>query len=330
MLRLRQRQRSGLLLSALVGAAIAVSWPGAGNADEARPRERRSCAASFEKAQVLRESWKLRRAKAALLACAKPACGKVVYRECTKMLSQLENDIPSVVLSAKDDRGEPLVDVQVSMDGEVLTSHLDGRALSIDPGIHHFSFAAPNGVADLAKVPIVQGQRNRALSVELRQARPAAPPAVQNATVSAALVRSKPPLVPRETAPPPEKLAAATPEQVHAPASQGGSAAPYIVGGIGLAGLAGFGVLYAVAHNKNENLTQCWPTCPQSQIDNTKKFYLAADISLGAGLAALGIATYLFIDSKSSSEKPEPKAPHYVVGVEPSRGGFFATVSGDF
>jgi hypothetical protein len=151
---------------------------------------------------VLRESWKLRRAKASLLACARPACGKVVYRECTKMLSQLETDIPSVVLAAKDDRGEPLVDVQVSMDGEVLTSHLDGRALSIDPGIHHFSFTAPNGVADLVKVPISQGERNRTLSVELRQARPAAAPAVQAVAVELARARSKSPLVSRDTVPP--------------------------------------------------------------------------------------------------------------------------------
>jgi hypothetical protein len=77
-----------------------------------------------------------------LLTCAKATCGGLLKQQCTNLYMQLESDIPSVVPLVTDDAGAPRVDVQVTMDGEVLTSRLDGRSLRVDPGLHEFSFSA--------------------------------------------------------------------------------------------------------------------------------------------------------------------------------------------
>jgi hypothetical protein len=338
--------------AAVCGAVMAPWWATRVNADEAAPHARRACAASYEKAQVQREAWKLRNARASFLACARPVCGKFIYQECTKSLAQIDADIPSVVFTAKDDRGEPVVDVQVTMDGERLTSHLDGRSMSIDPGIHHFSFRAVNGVADLARVPIAQGERNRSLSVELRASSAQPRDGDEERTVVAARARTRaapqgaPSPITADVAASAPRAAVATPRPVltHSaalPVAEGdaqraeparkesSNLAPYLVGSAGLAGVAGFGILYALARNENKTLGECWPNCSETKLDGIRRLYLAADISLGVGVAALGAATWLFL-SHPAGENPAPRTPRYVVGVAPERSGFYATVSGQF
>jgi len=327
----------GAWLASLSGAAL-LSLATAGNADEARPKERRSCAASFNAAQEAIHASKLRKAKSLLLACAKPVCGKVLYRECTKALTQLESDIPSVVFSAKDDAGAQLVDVDVAMDGEPLTSHLDGHAVSVDPGIHQFFFRGSNGI-ELVKLPISEGERNRLVSVELKTvpgkaalakepvaAAPAAAPPGKAPELAADVTPANAPRLVRAARPMSADLSAEG-----APPETGKSATgAYVAGTVGLAGLAGFGILYAIARNDNKDLMSCWPTCSESRLNDVRKLYLAADVSLGVGVAALGVATWLYFDSKSSEERPAVKKPRYAVDVQPSTTGLYATVSGAF
>src|SRR5256885_1377897 len=66
-------------------------------------------------------------------------------QECIRRFAQLGNDIPSVIPVVTDAAGSPRVDVQVTMDGELLTSRLDGRSLPVDPGVHEFTFSADGG-----------------------------------------------------------------------------------------------------------------------------------------------------------------------------------------
>jgi hypothetical protein len=340
----------GAWLASLSGVAL-LSWTTLGNADEARSKERRTCAASFERAQEMIHGYRLRKARAALLACAKPVCGKVLARECNKEIAQLESDIPSVVLSAKNDTGTPMVDVEVAMDGEPLTSHLDGRAVSVDPGVHQFLFKGADSSVDLVSIPIAQGERNRAVTVQLQRAsatlvsapkEAAAPKEPVAAAASASPIKAPA----RAEASVPERAPVSSAASREAASSDAFASAarepfaketaknmtlPYVAGTVGLAGLAGFGILYAIARNDNNNLTQCWPTCSESRIGDVRKLYVAADVSLGVGVAALGAATWLYFSTKSpSDERPSPKAPRYSVDVQPSRTGFFTSFSGAF
>jgi hypothetical protein len=61
------------------------------------------------------------------------------------------------VLSAKDDAGEPLLAVVVTIDGKPLTSDLDGRAIEVDPGKHTFAFKRRDGANVSVVVPVIEG-----------------------------------------------------------------------------------------------------------------------------------------------------------------------------
>jgi hypothetical protein len=322
-------------MAGLSGAAL-VSIATMGNADEAHPKSRKSCAASFEKAQDLVRASHLRGARSALLACSRPVCGRVLARECTKELSQLEADIPSVVLSAKNDAGEQLVNVEVAMDGEPLTSQLDGRAVSVDPGVHQFFFKSADSAVDLVSVPIAQGERNRSVTVELRKAAAKVVTPHVDPVAAEAASAAKPAPAPGAEAAPVRRLSL-SPEMARLPSStsEPPKAAPksmvgaYTVGTVGLAGLAGFGILYAIARNDNSGLSSCWPNCDQSRVDAVRKLYVAADVSLGVGVAALGVATWLYFDAKSTSDE-RPPPPRYSFDVKPSKSGLMTSFSGTF
>jgi hypothetical protein len=327
----------------LFGAAVLFcSTPGSGQSPRTSNATRRACANSYEKAQELRQASKLREAKEALQSCVKNSCGDFVQRECTKWLVQIDAEMPSMVLLAKDEAGLPILDVQVTMDGELLTSRLDGRAVSVDPGMHDFAFQTVSGAVVERRVPIMQGERNRLVSVEFPAAAAtrgakantvAKPFAVKPAPASApsraepVATRSEP-----STSSAGLQLKAAPPDADVEPSKKNGSGAlPWVIGGVGVIGAGGYALLYSMAKSENAALiSQCWPTCSEDRLDRVRNLYLAADVSLGVGVAALGTATYLFLQSGSSSEKPAPQSASYVVDVAPAKGGVFASVSGVF
>jgi hypothetical protein len=321
----------------LFGAAIVFcATPGNGQSPRGGAA-RRSCANAYERGQELRQSSKLRRAREVLIGCARAACGEFVQRECSKWITQIDAETPSMVLLAKDEAGVAVLDVEVTMDGELLTSRLDGRAVSVDPGMHDFSFKTASGAIIGRRVAISLGERNRIVSVDipagtrapsppsataLAKAEPkdtkAAPGRVEAAQTASRLQLKTTP--PDDPPPPPSSTS-----------SGGGSALPYVVGGVGALGLGGYALLYSMAKSENNALIeQCWPTCSEGRLDRVRHLYLAADISLGVGIAAAGTATYLFFQSNSGREKPAPQSASYVVDVAPSRSGVFASVSGVF
>ena len=57
--------------------------------------------------------------------------------------------------------------------------------------------------------------------------------------------------------------------------------------GSGLAAIAGYGVLTVWGRGDNDQLAKCTPNCPQASVDHIHNLYLAADISLGVGVAAV-------------------------------------------
>ena len=71
-------------------------------------------------------------------------------------------------------------------------------------------------------------------------------------------------------------------------------------------------------------------TCTDEDLDPIKKKYLYADISLGVGLVALGVGTYLMLAPGGKSEAAAARAKRLRVDVAPHPGGGFASVSGLF
>jgi len=329
---LRKHFRGGhpFVATVLSGAAV-LSSTTPGNAESPRAKERRACASQYEKAQELRQASKLRQSKEAMLRCAKPACGDFVQGECTRWLSQIDAEMPSVAIVANDEAGQPLSDVEVTMDGEQLTARLDGRSISVDPGMHDFSFRTPVGSVVDRRMAIALGERNRVIAVKLTSPKPApaAPPAPTKPESGArenglALVK----------APPARPAQVAASSETTLPAATDASSSsilPYVVGGIGLVGVGGYALFYTMAKtDNNAALEQCWPSCSEGRLDRVRNLYLTSHISLGAGMAAIGTATFLYFQLNSGSDKPAKQSARYVVDVAPSRSGVLATVSGVF
>lgn len=312
------------LLMAACGAFVALQATD-GNADPTPSKNARACMGAYRKAQELERDAHLLRAKEAMLTCAKPACGAALAGECASRYAQLGTEIPSVVLLAEDDTGAPVVDVQVTMDGAPVASKLDGRAISLDPGLHEFAFGTGRG-AIVQSVLIAQGQRNRSISVSLRGKEALQSLQAQSAqsAQSAQKTVSAPP-----TAQP--VVQSSTAETAPPEVSSGGPGVlPYVLGGVGAAGIGGFFLFNAWGNSDNKALAQCSPNCSQSSVDHIQKMYLAADISLGVGLASLGAATYFYLSSMNSTEEKAPKRSAYMIGVQPTPSGFFASASGSF
>jgi hypothetical protein len=198
---------------------------------------------------------------------------------------------------------------------------------------------------------IVQGQRNRPIAVALqkdKRGKRALGSAAGTSALDAKASLDKPSVDKSSTEKPeretssPEKSVAekSSPEKPSSDspaeppplevASKGGPGAmPYLLGTLGIAGLGGAGLLTYWGRKDNAELAQCAPNCSQESVDHIKKLYLAADVSLGVGAAALATSVIWFIASPSSKEKPASQTT-YRFDVQPTPAGGFAAVSGRF
>src|SRR6202011_4498491 len=107
----------------------------------------------------------------------------------------------------------PRVDVQVRVDGKILTSTLDGKALPVEAGLHEYTFATDRGVFATEKVMIAEGEQNRKIEVSMggvavpRTAPAAAVAAAPRARVSTPTPEKSSPEVPSKEASVPEASA---------------------------------------------------------------------------------------------------------------------------
>jgi hypothetical protein len=281
---------------------------------EPKARVGAQCAAQQKQLQALEQSGHLREARDVARECSQAACGELVSQQCRTRHQILEEGIPSVVLTAVDERGAPLVEVEVRVDGTLASTRIDGQGLALDPGLHEFSFSAKDRAPYVEKVLIAQGERNRRISAVLRPA--SSVPATGGATAALA------------AAPPPGSSGAvpsATPQAVSvAEPSRHVSIWPYVVGGAGLAAL-GASVAFATwGHTDFELLDRCAPNCKQDSVDHVRHMYIAADVSLGVGVVALGAATWMYLSTPKSAEPRADQAGNHF-DLRPARGGAFAT-----
>ena len=280
-----------------------------------------ACTAAYQEAQELERDSRLRDAEKSWLACAKPTCGSFLHHECTFRHTQVEGDIPSVIPVITDASGGPVADAQVAMDGQLLTGRIDGRAVAVDPGVHEFVFKNGHGQLAREKVVISQGQRNRLISVSLR---PPSEPIPAEAPVA-------PPVVADAEALAPTGLGHAAETRDEAPPrrSSDGRVAPYLLGTVGVAGVAGFGLLTYWGRKDNEQLAACSPHCPVASVDHVRKVYLGANVALGVGIAALVGAAWMALTGPSASDDP-PAHGRYVLHFQPLDRGAAAGLGGTF
>ena len=289
-----------------------------------------TCAGSYTEAQTKEEAGRLLEARQLYLQCARRSCGAFLLSECTTRHARLDSDIPSVVPVATEKSGAPRADVEVTLDGEPFAQWLDGRSLQVNPGLHEFVFHMDDGATVSKKVMILQGDRNRRIAASVpskdSQAASSAPEAAASAAAATHEDKSEAPephFVRTANAPP-------TPPRKTAPASHGHTAS-WVLGGVSVLGAGGFVLLSAWGKKDNDLLKQCAPNCRQSSVDRVKERYLAADVSLGVGAAALTSALLIYALSGPRSEAPAHHESAYSVDVHPTTGaGALANFKGSF
>jgi hypothetical protein len=329
-------------IGACAAAIVCCAAPGRSQ-DKPSKKDKRACAAAYKGGQERQQAGHLREAREQFSACKKATCSKAVRQPCTTRYNDLGADIPSVVPLVTDEQGSPRVDVQVTMDGELLTTRLDGQALPVDPGMHEFSFSTvDSGVFATQRIVVAQGQRNRSINVLMSDKRGAKKSLAASTAPTPPIDRSAlEPRPPSESSDrgPRRNLMSSEPRSDEAAAemsgpessSKGGGPGvlPYVVGGAGLLAIGTGALFIAWGNDDNDKLSQCAPFCSQGSVDRVSSLYTTANVSIGVGVAALGVATYLFLTSGPSKEKPPTQAA-YSVDVQSTPSGAFATVSGVF
>lgn len=245
------------------------------------------CARAYEDGQELRKSGQLLSARTALQSCARDECPGFIRSDCATWYGELQSEIPTLVFAAHS-QGRDLPEVRVTVGERLLTSRIDGRAVELDPGEYDFKFIAPEMRPLQRHFVIARGERNRLIQVQLESSRARAP-------------ESEPPPLP--------------------PATARSLLLPGIFAGVGGLGVAGFAALGAWGRASEDELeTTCSPQCAQSQVSSVRTKYALADVSLGVGVASLGLAAY-FALAGDSTEAPARSASLAVM-ARPDGGGF--------
>jgi hypothetical protein len=211
-------------------------------------QDRQQCISAHTTAQQLMKDGKLREARRQLLLCASGQCPDLLTVDCADWLADVERDLPTVVFALRA-QGEERVDVRVLVDGQVVQSQLDGKAVPLDPGEHTVRFEPADGEPLERKFVLSAGEKNREVAVSV------APPG----------------------------------------GHPGLRLASYVVGGVGAVVFNIF-VGFAVSGQQqfDELETTCKPSCDPASSDEVRTKFLAADVSLGIGLAAMGAGAVLF------------------------------------
>ena len=292
--------RTRTLFLLLVTATLAPSVGLAG--DPPKPDAKKQCVTSYGEAQRLRRDGKLREAREQLILCSQVSCPASLRSECVPWLSQVEASMPSIVIEARDAKARETTAVKLFVDGVLLAERADGRSIDIDPGEHVVRYEFEDRKIE-DKIVAREGEKNRKLHVDFSKL--AAPPPVASSAPSA----------PPTSAPDDSKASTKPP------------IAAYVLGGVGVLALGSFAIFGLSGKSKENDLkSNCAPNCAQSDVDSMRSRYLIADISLVAGVASLGVATWLYL---SHNKKQQPTSSAWV-DLAPAPGGGQVIVRGGF
>jgi hypothetical protein len=252
--------------SRVLAAALAVA-AGLG-AGSARANEKQECADAYEKAQELRMAHDLVGARARLLVCARPTCPKAAYDDCTRWLGEVEASLPTAVVRVRGTHGEALADVRVLLDGQPSEPAARGEEIPLNPGSHTVRVEAAGHAPAESTFELVAVEKGHLVSFALAEA-PAEPVFV---VAPATQPRRAKPILPA--------IVAVT------------------VGAVAL-GCWGYFGIRGIVDRGDVDASHCLPHCPGDQVAHVNGELLAADVSLGVAIVALGVAAWLWLSGGS-------------------------------
>jgi hypothetical protein len=257
---------------------------------------------------------RLRAERAELLTCAAAACPTDIRNECIRRVDEVNLALPTIIFEAKDDLGDDLSAVKVTMDAEVLTDRLDGIAIAVDPGIHNFTFETASRGTVRKQFVIRQGQKNRSELVMFAASapRPAVAAPVAPPTPSPVVMN----LSPSRVAAPPLPL-----PQTDSSSSFGARKTVAIVAAtLGVVGIGLGGVFGALARSKRDDAQKVCPTvCPDQDAvamwQDAKRAGTISTVAFAAGGIGLVGAAVLWLTAHPET----PATPSAGVNVGPGQ-----------
>jgi hypothetical protein len=270
---------------------------GAARADDSMP-SKLECIAADTDGQSLRLGGKMHLARKRFGGCIAPTCPKVVRQDCFQRIDEIDAMQPTVVFRATNGDGRDLVAVHVFVDDVLVSSRLDGRAISVDPGEHRFVFKALGRLSTEMTLVLREGDKERH-GVVLRTdsghaavAPPPAPDATPRIDDVIAASSEAPLSVPALTAARPEPVLPAAESPV--PGSETRTLA-LAAGGLGAVGVVVGSIFGLMTISKwNSAQRQCGSACPTDSPARQEQADAATD---GAGstvaflVGAAGLAT---------------------------------------
>jgi hypothetical protein len=256
--------------------------------------EKAACIEAYELAQKFRQEAHMSDAKKKLMVCMREVCPPVLRKDCDQWLNDLNQVMPSIVIAAKGPQGADVADVKVVMDGHILTEHLDGKGISLDPGMHSFRFEYAGLPPVERQLLVREGEKNRTVAISFTGENGAAA-----ASASAPVEKQRP-----------------------VPASV------YVLGAVGVLALGSFAYFGIQGRSDASELDRCKPNCAEGDVDSARKKLIIADVSLGVGVVSLGTALYLLLSRPEVDSAEKVSAARLDVRSVP--GGAIAGVVGTF
>lgn len=250
-----------------------------------------ACVDDAERGQAAQKRGALLEARASLLRCGVEHCPAVVRDHCIHWLLSLEAELPSLVIHARDQRGNDIAGVRVWVDGVLRLERLEGRSLELDPGVHELRAVVASGASVEHTVVLSRGEQHRVVTLGFPQAldlegRPWSPPlpSAQSGRVSPARAR-----------------AAAPRRSLHAELKYA-----YLLGGVGFGALVGGAVIWRAVRRDFDRIdARCSETpCSMAQLAQReadhaalRPRFVAAPILLGVSVLAFGFGLYEVISA---------------------------------
>ena len=276
------------------------------------------CLAASDDCLTARTAKRLRDARAQALVCASRACPGEIRVECTKRAATYGALIPTIVFDARNDAGDDLSKVSVTVDGAPFADALDGTAIEVDPGEHAFVFTSGDLYARKTFV-LREGEKSRRERIVLR-----AGGATAGTSGTASAVGSD-----------------GTPLVSDAPAGDGYRLAGYVVGGAGILGLglATYFGLNAASHwSSSQSECKSSSNCVDHASavrdhDSASDSGLASTVAFAVGGAALtaGILLVVLAPSQPAGRSSSQSRQRFTLGgvqlvplLAPSSGGLSA------
>ncbi len=248
-------------------------------APRAHADDAKTCVDASERGNDAKTRGKLRDARRAFIACAASTCPNPLRSDCAKWAGEIEASQPTLVVGAKDAQGSDLFDVRVDVDGEPVADPARGTPFAVDPGPHVVRFVRPGAEPVEIRVIVRVGEHNR-LVVGAFPGPKGGPKKRGDGDDAPPPSAADKPLLPT---------------------------ASWVLGGIGILALGSFGTFAILGQNEKDKLrTSCSPGCSDADVSTLRTDYIVADVSLGIGIVALGVATVLAI-THHSSPSPAPR-----------------------